>query len=69
MTPDILNNILRAEEMLQTSNFTHIFSSCALRPLKALYIEENTLQSFSWREAAGNWAHMELCLLLTVFQK
>lgn len=47
MTPDILNNILRAEEMLQTSNFTHIFSSCALRPLKALYIEENTLQSFS----------------------
>lgn len=40
MTPDILNNILKAEEMLQTSNFTHLFSFFALRPLEVLYIEK-----------------------------
>lgn len=46
MTPDILNNILRAEKMLQTSNFTHIFSSCALRALQ-MYILKNLCRKYS----------------------
>lgn len=46
MTPDILNNILRAEETLQTSNFTHIFPP-ALSELYKCYILKNLCRKYS----------------------
>lgn len=45
MTPDILNNVLRAEEMLQTSNFTHIFP-LALSKLYKYYILKNLCRKY-----------------------
>lgn len=46
MTPDILNNILRAEEMLQTSNFTNIFPP-ARSELYKCYILKNCRKYFA----------------------
>lgn len=72
MTPDILNNILGADEMLQTSNFTYIFPP-VLSELYKCYVPKNLCRKYSavfflkkgWRYLGSHWA----LFALPVFQK